>query len=117
MSRNHQMRHAILASRDYRIKPVAAPEWGLDDGLFVRSLSILDGVAFDKATKDLDDAKYAALYLAYSLCGEDGIRVFDPAADVDELCAKDPEVIARLFHEALDLNRGGKGSDKEREKN
>jgi hypothetical protein len=117
MSNHKTMRHSILAARDYRIKPVEVPEWGLGSGLFVRSLSILDGVAFDKATKDLDDAKYAGLYLAYSLCDEDGVRVFDPATDVDEICSKDPEVIARLFHEALHLNQGGKDSDKEREKN
>jgi hypothetical protein len=109
------IRHAILAARDFRKRPVSVPEWGFDEGLFVRSLNILDAVAFEKANDQVEKAKTVALYLAFTLCDEDGERIFDPVADLDDLCKKDPEVLSRLFAEALGQNQGDAKPDRDRE--
>jgi hypothetical protein len=106
MSKASEMRATIKAARDFSRVPVSVPEWGLPEGLFVRSLSIADAVAFERSNESLPPERTAAVYLAYTLCDEDGERVFDPAADLDELLSKSAEVINRLFDAGLHLNNG-----------
>ena len=103
------LRDKIRDARDFRKKSVSVPEWPEveAEGLYVRSLSIRDALAFEKLNQDLPPEKTSSLYLAFTLCDEGGQLAYDdPAEGVEELLGKDPEVISRLFDEALHLNNG-----------
>lgn len=105
------MRLSILASRDIRRKEVPAPEWSMPSGLYVKALTIIEALAFEKAKVGLEEQKIVGLYLAYSLCDEDGDAIFDPACDVEEILTKEPSVLTRIFEEAVALNNGATDED------
>jgi hypothetical protein len=114
MSKSANLKHAILAARDVRVRPVEVPEWpGV--AVFVKSLNVREAIAFEAAQKETPAEKVVSLYLTYTLCDEGGAAAFDPASDVDALCEKDPDVLSRIFREALRLNASDESSDKARE--
>jgi hypothetical protein len=108
MPKNQRLRDKILGARDAAKKPVSVPEWGLDEGLFLRSMSIRDALAFEKANEGVLPETTTSLYLAFTICDADGQPVFDPSdqADLDELLNLEPNVVGRLFDEALKVNNG-----------
>lgn len=99
-TRANALRHSILAARDFKIAPVEVPEWGLE--VHVRTMNVLESIAFEEAREKTDPSKVVALLLSFTLCDEDGTTIFEPG-DVDGLCAKDPDVLSRIFHAALRL--------------
>ena len=110
------LRHAILAARDFKIAPVVVEAWDLT--VHVRTMSILETLAFEQARESSDPSKVVALLLSFVLCDQDGVPVFDqgdPAA-VDELCGKDADVLSTIFHAALALSDGEAGSGESPEK-
>jgi hypothetical protein len=109
------LRDAILGSKDFRIRPVDVPEWPVP--VHVRSMNILEVLAFEAGKEAVPDEKFVAFYAAWTLCDEDGERIFDPETDVDALCEKDPDVITRIFKEAMSLNMTDKEADAKREGN
>jgi hypothetical protein len=113
-SKSSSLKHAILAARDVRVRPVDVPEWpGV--AVFVKSLNVREAIAFEAAQKVVAPEKVVSLYLAYTLCDGDGAAAFDPETDVDALCEKDPDVLTRIFREALSLNASDEAADKARE--
>jgi len=95
------LRHSILAARDFRLKSIDVPEWGFP--VHVRTLSLLEAIAFEEARASTQDTKVVPLYLTFCVCDEDGQLVFE-RGDVEDLCAKDPDVLSRIFNEAHALS-------------
>jgi hypothetical protein len=97
------LRHSILATRDFKIAPVVVTEWSLT--VHVRTMSILETLAFELAREKTDPSKVVPLLLSFVLCDADGDPVFEQGhADcVDELSGKDAEVLSTIFRAALAL--------------
>jgi hypothetical protein len=97
------LRHSILAASDFKIRAVEVPEWSLT--VHVRTMSILETLAFEMAREATDPNKVVALLLTFVLCDADGVPAFGQGdlADVDELCRKDAEVLSTIFRAALAL--------------
>lgn len=104
MSKAAEFKRKIVEARDLLKQPVSVPEWGLEEGLYVKALTILDAMAFDAVVDGLEDEKVPGVYVAFTLCDEDCELVFDPATESIEVFKKNPEVVARLFREALLAN-------------
>jgi hypothetical protein len=114
MSKSTNLKNAILAAKDVRVRPIDVPEWpGV--AVFAKSLNLREALAFEAANKNIPEEKTLTLYLAFALCDEDGVPVFDPATDVDALCEKDQTVLGRIFGEALLHNASDESSSKARE--
>jgi hypothetical protein len=114
MAKTDKLRQAILAARDLRQEPVSIPEWPGVEGLFVRARTVSETFPFSAAVDAVDNDKFAALTIAYSLCHEDGTLVFDPATDLDLINSKSPAVILRLYKMAQRVNGDGKEAEEER---
>jgi hypothetical protein len=105
-------KHSILAAADALNREIEVPEWG--GSVWIKTLNVAEGIAFNDAKANVHEEKVVPLLLTYVLCEEDGKPLFNQD-DTDQLCAKNPAVLLRIFHEAVALNKMNKGADDERE--
>jgi hypothetical protein len=102
----------IDAATDFKIEVREVPEWG--GTVYLKTLSVAEGIDFQSAKESVHEEKVVALYLTFALCDEEGKRLYQ-ASDTDSLCEKNPKVLLRLFYDALALNKMDEGSDQVRE--
>jgi hypothetical protein len=105
-------KHSILAADDASISRVDVPEWG--GHVFLKTLSVADGIEFQSAKEGIGDEKVLILFLTYALCDEAGVPIF-ARSEIDEIARKNPHVIARLGNAALSLNKMTESDDAVRE--
>src|SRR5258708_4999604 len=105
-------KHSILAADDAQVSRLDVPEWG--GHVFIKTISVADGVEFQAAKDGVGDEKVVILFLTFALCDESGAPIFG-RAEVDEIARKNPHVIARLGNAALAHNKMTESDDAVRE--
>lgn len=92
----------IRAARDYLIEPLDVPKWG--GTVYLRSLSLRDARVFQQVSVSAAEGTFTTddmvKVVAVCLCDEHGTRLFGDEA-IDELAAKDLDVIRQLFDKAV----------------
>lgn len=104
-------RAAILAAQDLQTKAIPVPEWGEGAQVLITEISAAQRDQCGKAYIDLKDAAqieqvtaFRNRMLVYALVGED-LKPLFTLEQIDELLAKNGEVIDRIAQEALKLNK------------
>lgn len=106
------LRDQILAAQDTNKEAVAVPEWGLETGLFIKTLSAKDRDGWETSLVSIDPngkarrvnmANMRARLVVRCLVDETGKRVFDDN-DAEALGEKSAAVVARLFDTAQRVN-------------
>lgn len=105
-------KHSILAADDAGVSRFDVPEWG--GHVFMKTLSVAEGIAFQAAKDGVVDEKVVILFLTFALCDEAGSPIFNQS-EVDEIARKSPHAIARLGNAALAHNKMTEGDDPVRE--
>lgn len=104
-------RAAILAAKDLKTEPVPVPEWGEGAQVLITELSAAQRDACGRAYVELKDAPqidqvtaFRNRMLVYALVDADGQPLFS-IEELDQLLAKNGEVIDRIAAAALRLNK------------
>lgn len=121
------LRDQILAAQDANKEAVSVPEWGLESGLFIKTLSARDRDQWETSMVSVDVGRQAkvrkvnlanmrARLVVLTLVDADGKRVLGDE-DADALGEKSAAVIARLFDVAQRVNALSADEVKALEKN
>ena len=121
------LRDQILAAQDANKEAVSVPEWGLENGLFIKTLSAKDRDQWETSMVSVDVGRQAkvrkvnlanmrARLVVLTLVDVDGKRVLGDD-DADALGEKSAAVIARLFDVAQRVNALSADEVKALEKN
>lgn len=119
------LRDQILAAQDSNKEAVSVPEWGLENGLFIKTLSAKDRDGWETSLVSIDPngkarrvnmANMRARLVVRCLVDADGKRVFGDD-DAEALGEKSAAVVARLFDTAQRVNALSKEEVKALEKN
>jgi hypothetical protein len=121
------LRDQILAAQDANKEAVSVTEWGLETGLFIRTLSAKDRDQWETSMVSVDVGRQAkvrkvnlanmrARLVVLTLVDADGKRVLGDE-DADALGEKSAAVIARLFDVAQRVNALSADEVKALEKN
>ena len=119
------LRSKILAAQDTTKEAVSVPEWGLDDGLFIKTLSAKDRDGWETSLVSIDPngktrrvnmANMRARLVVRCLVDAEGKRVFGDD-DAEALGEKSAAVVARLFDTAQRVNALSKAEVQALEKN
>jgi hypothetical protein len=94
------LRQQIMAISDRKVVPVEVPAWGLT--VFVRTLSVLERLNYEKDLDRIGSDAIKWIYLSYSLCDAQGVPAFPPG-DLDDLYTRDPFVLDKIFDAAMEL--------------
>lgn len=96
-------------------KDVPVPQWGGD--VRIRVLNAGQQIEFADALADADKSKYLAFHMIVAcVVDEDGAQLFDHDS-YEWLKQQDPEAIALLFKEILELNKLNEGAVENAAKN
>lgn len=94
-------KNQIDAAKDSKVVIVNVPEWGGEVG--IRIVTGTERDAFETAYAEKKTHNFRARFLAYSLCDENGIRLYDDD-DIELIGKKAATVVNRLFEEAWKVN-------------
>jgi hypothetical protein len=95
-------RDQILTVPDLPREEVFVPEW--DGSVFVKTLSMAESLALSEAMKAHADEAQAGVILAFTLCDEDGCRLFTES-DIAYLNGKASGPLVKLLRASERLNK------------
>lgn len=120
------LRDQILAAQDTSKEAVSVPEWGIENGLFIKTLSARERDQWETSMVSIDMerrkvrkvnmANMRARLVTLTLVDADGKRVLGDD-DAEALGEKSAAVIARLFDTAQRVNALSADEVKALEKN
>ena len=101
------IRNKILSKVDFIKEPISIPEWDMDEGLFVRSMSGKERDEFEFLSKQIDSGKLQNInirgrFASYCLVDENGKQIFKPE-DMDKVAGKDGIVLDRIFTKIINV--------------
>lgn len=91
----------IFAAQDLQSVDVDVPEWG--GQVKVKSMSAIDRINFEKVQEGLQNSELIIQLVLLTCIDADGNRLFNND-DLTKLQEKSPNVILRIFNEAIKLN-------------
>lgn len=100
-----QIRKGILGAKDRKTVKVETPEWPCGH-VHVRSLTPREKIELHakvKESKDSAEPYHVALGCCYSICDEEGNRIFQDE-DLEALMDKNAVVLDRVFIAAMELS-------------